>query len=400
MPLTEAFTRSVKPLESVKKYSDGGGLHLRIEPRGSKLWRMQYTFGNKQKSLTFGKYPIVSLAEARRKRDEAKKLIANGIDPAERVRIEKIARKIASGNTFNAVADDLLAKAKRDGKAAATMTKKRWLLDMARAHFGDRPIAEITAIEILVPLRKVEAAGNYETARRLRATIGQVFRYAIATARADNDPTFGLRGALTTPKVTHRAALTDRNAFAGLLCAVWTYEGSPETQAALKLMAYLHTRPGELRLAEWPELDLDAAIWTIPGSRMKMRREHRKPLPRQAVELFRAQKEVSGVGRFVFPSIKTRRQPISENTLNGALRRLGFTKDEMTSHGFRASANSLLNESGKWNPDAIEVEQSRMGADEVRRAYHRAQYWDERVQMQQWWADEIDQMRLDKREGL
>ena len=390
MPLTEAFTRSVKPLESVKKYSDGGGLHLRVEPRGSKLWRMQYTFGNKQKSLTFGKYPIVSLAEARRKRDEAKKLIANGIDPTERVRIEKIARKIASGNTFNAVADDLLAKAKRDGKAAATMTKKRWLLDMARSHFGNRPIAEITAIEILAPLRKVEAAGNYETARRLRATIGQVFRYAIATARADNDPTFGLRGALTTPKVTHRAALTDRKAFAGLLRAVWTYEGSPETQAALKLMAYLHTRPGELRLAEWPELDLDAAIWTIPGSRMKMRREHRKPLPRQAVELFRAQRELSGVGRYVFPSIKTRRQPISENTLNGALRRLGFTKDEMTSHGFRASANSLLNESGKWNPDAIEAEQSRMGADEVRRAYHRAQYWDERVRMQQWWADDSE----------
>ena len=390
MPLTEAFIRSVKPLESVKKYSDGGGLHLRVEPRGSKLWRMQYTFGNKQKSLTFGKYPIVSLAEARRKRDEAKKLIANGIDPTERVRIEKIARKIASGNTFNAVADDLLAKAKRDGKAAATMTKKRWLLDMARSHFGNRPIAEITAIEILAPLRKVEAAGNYETARRLRATIGQVFRYAIATARADNDPTFGLRGALTTPKVTHRAALTDRKAFAGLLRAVWTYEGSPETQAALKLMAYLHTRPGELRLAEWPELDLDAAIWTIPGSRMKMRREHRKPLPRQAVELFRAQRELSGVGRYVFPSIKTRRQPISENTLNGALRRLGFTKDEMTSHGFRASANSLLNESGKWNPDAIEAEQSRMGADEVRRAYHRAQYWDERVRMQQWWADDSE----------
>ena len=390
MPLTETFARSVKPIEKVKKYSDGGGLHLRVEPTGSKLWRMQYMFRNKQKTLSFGKYPIVSLAEARRKRDEAKKLIANGIDPAERVRIEKIARKIASGNTFNAVADDLLAKAKRDGKAAATMTKKRWLLDMARSHFGNRPIAEITAIEILAPLRKVEAAGNYETARRLRATIGQVFRYAIATARADNDPTFGLRGALTTPKVTHRAALTDRNAFAGLLRAVWTYEGSPETQAALKLMAYLHTRPGELRLAEWPELDLDAAIWTIPGSRMKMRREHRKPLPRQAVELFRAQRELSGVGRYVFPSIKTRRQPISENTLNGALRRLGFTKDEMTSHGFRASANSLLNESGKWNPDAIEAEQSRMGADEVRRAYHRAQYWDERVRMQQWWADDSE----------
>jgi integrase len=278
------------------------------------------------------------------------------------------------------------------------MAKKRWLLDMARAHFGDRPIAEISAIEILVPLRKAEAAGNYETARRLRATIGQVFRYAIATARADNDPTFGLRGALITPKVTHRAALTDQNAFAGVLRAIWTYEGSPETQTALKLMVYLHTRPGELRLAEWPELDLNAATWTIPGSRMKMRREHRKPLPRQAVDLFRIQRRLTGEGRYVFPSIQSRRQPISENRLNGALRRLGFTKEEMTSHGFRASANSLLNESGKWNPDAIEAEQSRVGVDEVRHAYHRAQYWEERTRMQQRWADEIDRMRSRKPE--
>lgn len=218
-----------------------------LSPKGSKLWRMQYIFGNKQKMLTFGKYPIVSLADARRKRDEAKKLITSGVDPAARVRIEKIARKIAGENTFNAVANELLAKAERDGKAEATMIKKRWLLDMARAHFGNRPVADISAIEILVPLRKVEAAGNYETARRLRAAIGQVFRYAIATARVENDPTFGLRGALITPTVTHRAALTKRDAFAGLLRAVWAYEGSAEPQAALKLMAYLHTRPGELR---------------------------------------------------------------------------------------------------------------------------------------------------------
>lgn len=329
---------------------------------------MQYTFAGKQKALAFGKYPIVSPAEARRRRDEAKKLIADGIDPAERVRIEKIAKKVASGNTFNAVADELLTKAERDGKAEATMTKKRWLLDMARAHFGDRPIAEISAIEIFVPLRKAEAAGNYETARRLRTTIGQVFRYAIATARADNDPTFGLRGALITPKVTHRAALTERSAFAGVLRAIWSYEGSPETQTALKLMAYLHTRPGELRLA----------------------------LPRQAVGLFRVQRRLTDDGRYMFPSIKSRRQPISENTLNGALRRLGFTKEEMTSHGFRASANSLLNESGERNPDAIEAERSRVGANEVRCAYHRPLYWEERTRIQQWWADEIDAMRSSK----
>src|SRR5690606_17884477 len=190
-------------------------------------------------------------------------------------------------HTFDVIADEFLRKTERDGRADATLTKKRWLISLARADLGHRPIADITAADVLVPLRRVEGLGNYETARRLRAVIGQVFRYAIATARAENDPTFGLRGALTTPTVTHRAAVTDAAPFGGLLRSVWDYEGSPETKSALMLMAYLHCRPGELRLAEWPEFDFKAKVWTIPASRTKMRREHRKPLARQVIAILR-----------------------------------------------------------------------------------------------------------------
>jgi integrase len=242
---------------------------------------------------------------------------------------------------------------------------------------------------VLVPLRKVEALGNYESARRLRAVISQVFRYAIATARADTDPTFGLRGALITPTVTHRAAITTAKAFAGLVRAVWAYEGALESQAALKLLVLLYPRPGELRLATWAEFDLEAATWTIPAARTKTRREHVKPLAPLAINILRDLKSHTGNYELAFPSQLSPGKPISENTLNGALRRMGFTKDEHTSHGFRASASSLLNESGKWSADAIEAELAHIGADQVRKAYHRARYWDERVRMADWWAEEI-----------
>ena len=261
---------------------------------------------------------------------------------------------------------------------------------MANAAFGDRPITAITASDILKPLKKVEAKGTYESARRLRSTIGQVFRYAIATARAENDPTFGLRGALITPKVSHMAAITDWSGFAALLNAIWAYDGgSPSTRAALKLMALLYTRPGELRLALWEEFDLERAIWTIPAGRTKMRREHAKPLPPLAVEILKTLKAETGSNYRAFPSAISRDRPISENTLNQALRRMGFDKDQHTSHGFRATASSLLNESGLWNADAIEAELGHVGTDEVRRAYHRAMYWDERVNMADWWATRI-----------
>jgi integrase len=257
---------------------------------------------------------------------------------------------------------------------------------------GIRPINEITAAEILVPLKKVEALGNYETAKRLRAVIGQVFRYAISTAMAENDPTYGLKGALVSPKVTHRAAITNWKAFAGLLRAIGHYEGTIETRAALKLMALLYPRPSELRQAEWAEFDLDKAVWTIPAARTKMRRIHKKPLPALAIEILRDLQRHTGNRRLAFPSTQYAERPLSENTMNAALRRMGFANTEATSHGFRASASTLLNEAGLWNSDAIEAELGHMGADEVRRAYHRALYWEERVKMAEWWANEISRL--------
>ncbi|KQZ28516.1 integrase [Mesorhizobium sp. Root552] len=393
MPLTDTQIKGLRPASSPTKHSDGGGLHLLVSPTGGKLWRLSYRFAGKQKTLAFGAYPAISLADARLKRADAKKLLANGVDPAQQARIEKTNRLVANTNTFAAIADEFFVKVEREGKADATLTKKRWLLGMAKADLGDRPIAEIGAAEILAPLRAVEGEGNYETARRLRAVIGQVFRYAIATARAENDPTFGLKGALTAPIVTHRAALTDRKAFGGLLRAVWDYEGMAETRAALQLMALLYPRPGELRQAEWSEFDLGGCVWTIPFTRMKMRREHKKPLPAAAVEILRYLHTLTGRGRLVFPSVQSSLRPMSENTLNSALRRMGFSSAEVSAHGFRATASTLLNECGKWQADAIEAELAHIGADEVRRVYHRASYWDERVRMAEWWAGQLDLLR-------
>jgi integrase len=393
MPLTDRQIRNLKPQNRPAKHSDGGGLHLLLTPQGAKLWRQAYRFAGKQKTLALGSYPLTSLSEARQKRDEAKKLLIKGVDPAQQARLDRIARQARALNTFDAVADEFLAKVTGDGRAAVTLSKKRWLLSMARAAFGSRPISEISAAEILIPLREVEAEGHYETARRMRAAISQVFRYGIATAKAENDPTFGLKGALIVPKVTHRAAITDRNAFGSLVRAIWVYEGMPETRAALQLMALLYPRPGELRQAEWNEFDLVKSVWAIPAKRTKMRREHRKPLSRQAVAILNDLHKLTGSGILVFPAVHTRERSMSENTLNGALRRLGFTADEATAHGFRASASSILNESGKWSPDAIEAELAHQNADEVRRAYHRALYWEERIRMARWWAGEIDRLR-------
>lgn len=393
MSLSDTQIRALKPAISDRKVSDGGGLHVLITSKGSKLWRLAYRFGGKQKLLALGSYPAVSLADARSGRERAKQLLASGVDPSAQAKLDKLAARTASAMTFGAIADEFLAKARREGKAEATLTKKEWLIGIARTDLGGRPIRDITAAEVLAPLRRVESAGNYETARRLRAVIGQVFRYAIATARADNDPTFGLRGALVAPTVSHRAAITGWPAFGGLLRAIWDYEGTPETRAALKLMAILYPRPGELRHAEWSEFDLDRAIWTIPMARSKMRREHRKPLPALALVVLHDLRNHSGNRRLAFPSIQSPERPLSENTLNGALRRLGYSRDEMTSHGFRATASTLLNESGRWSADAIEAELGHVGADEVRRAYHRAQYWDERSEMAAWWSAEIDALQ-------
>jgi integrase len=390
--LTDARVRSAKPVERPVKLSDSGGLHLLIQPHGSKLWRIAYRFGGKQKTLALGSYPIVPLQEAREQRDAAKRLLAKGIDPSAQRRVER--ETAAGADTFKSVAEEVLGKLEKEGLADVTLTKKRWLLDFAYPALGNRPVAKITAPELLSVLRKVEARGRYETARRLRSTCGVVFRYAIATGRAERDPSADLRGALTAPKVTHRSAIVDPTGIGALLRAIEGFGGLPITQAALRLAPLLFVRPGELRHAEWAEIDFAAGEWRIPAAKMKMRRVHRVPLSRQALDILRELQAISGGGRWLFPSVRSVTRPISENTLNAALRRLGYGPEQMTTHGFRTMASTRLNETGRWNPDAIEGQLAHQEADDVRRAYiHAAEYWPERVKMMQAWADYLDDLR-------
>ncbi|QJP14647.1 integrase arm-type DNA-binding domain-containing protein [Starkeya sp. ORNL1] len=393
MPLTDIAIRAAKPLAKPVKLTDGGGLHLLVTPTGGKLWRLAYRFDGKQKQLAFGGYPEVSLKDARAKRDAAKEALAAGFDPSTKAKVEKLVRKIATANTFDVIADEYLERLRDEERAAATLEKVQWLLGFARPSLGKRPISEISAVEVLAVLRTVEQRGRYETARRLRSTIGTVFRYAISTARADSDPTSALRGALTSPKVKHRAAITDAKGFGAMLCVIDGFEGQPTTLAALKLMALLFPRPGELRMAEWSEFDLDKTIWAIPAERMKMRRAHRTPLPAQALAVLRDLQAITGRGRLLFPCVRTTTRPISENTLNAALRRLGYDKDQATAHGFRATASTILNQTLKWHPDVIERQLAHVEGNDVRRAYDRGDHWDERVKMMAWWADHLDALR-------
>jgi integrase len=306
----------------------------------------------------------------------------------------KADRQSGKDSSFRAVAEEVIAKLEREGRAQATLTKKRWLLDFAYPAFGNRPVAEITARDLLVLLRKIEGRGLYETARRLRSTCGMVFRYAIAIGRAERDPSTDLRGALTAPQVNHRATIIDPKSIGALLRAIDGFDGQPTTCAALRLAAYVFVRPGELRLAEWKEFDLDTAVWSIPAEKMKMRRPHRVPLARQPLAILRELQEIAGSGRWLFPSVRTFTRPISENTLNSALRRLGYGSEQMCTHGFRGMASSRLNEMGRWNPDAIERQLAHQEANAVRRAYtHGAEFWPERVLMMQAWADYLDELR-------
>ncbi len=395
MALSDLKCRNAKPGAKLAKLSDGGGLQLWITPAGGKTWKLAYRFDGAQKSLTIGPYPAFGLGDAREKRDEAKRLLVEGRDPSVAKRLDRLARASASATTFRLVAEELLAKKTREGRAEATLAKTAWLLEFAYPFLGDRPIGEISSLEVLEALRKVEARGRHESARRMRSVVGEVFRYAIATARAANDPTVALRGALTAPTVKHRAAVTDPKAFGALLRAIDGFDGQPTTKAALQLMAYLFPRPGELRLAEWREFDMDAAVWIIPAARTKMRREHRVPLPPQAIAILKQLGRLTGDGKagLVFPSVRSVLRPISENTLNAALRRLGYGTDEATSHGFRATASSLLNESRKFSADAIERALAHQDADAVRRAYARGEHWEERVELMHWWASECDRLR-------
>jgi integrase len=393
MALTDVKIRSAKTGEKIRKLSDGKGLQLCLMPTGSKLWRWAYRYEGKQRTLSLGAYPTIGLSKAREEAARARGLLVSGIDPHQQKRADKRENANRKGLTFGLIADELLAKKNREGKAERTIRKMRWLFDLADPLLGSRPISELTAPDVLAALQEVEAKGRLDTASRMREVIGQVFRFAMATGRATIDPTTALRGALTTPTVAHRAAITNPKDFGALLRAIDGFEGQPTTRACLQLMALLFPRPGELRLAEWSEFDFVRGAWIIPAKRTKMRREHVCPLPSQAVAILEALRPITGHGALVFAGLRTARRPISENTMNAALRRMGFAQDQMSAHGFRASASTLLNESGKFSPDAIEAALAHQDEDAVRRAYARGAYWDERVRMANWWADHLDTLR-------
>ncbi|MET3929839.1 integrase [Lysobacter sp. OAE881] len=371
------------------KHFDGRGLYLEVAPTGARRWRMKYRHGGKENRLTFGAFPDVSLADARARAGAARNQLSGGTDPAAE-RKAKRQQQQADALTFSVLRDEWL-KLQESALSLTTLTKARWLFAQASA-LDDVPASQITAPMVLGVLRKVEADGRNETAHRVKQRISQVFRYALATGRAESDPTRDLRGVLQAVKVRSHAAVIDPKPVGDLLRALHAYEGQPTTVAALKLAPLLFVRPGNLRAMEWSELDFDAAEWRIPAGKMKMREAHVVPLAKQALVLLRELKRLTGRGRYCFPSLLTDDRPMSENTVNVALRRLGFDKDTMTGHGFRAMASSLLNELG-WAPDVIERQLAHAERNKVRAVYNRAQYMAERRKMMQSWADYLDQLR-------
>ena len=393
MALTDIMIRNAKHSAKPIKLADERGLFLLLQPSGGKLWRLKYRLAGKEKKLSLGTYPDVPLKEARKRRDDARNLIASGTDPAVVKRLDANAAKIGVANTFKSVGDEYITKSEKEGRAAVTIGKTRWLLSLMERDIGQRPIAEITPAELLATLRKVETKGHLETARRMRSLAGRVFRYAVATSRATSDPASLLRGALIAPKVKHHSAILEPVAVGALLRALDGYQGQPLTCLALMLTPHVFVRPGELRRAEWKEFDLDNATWTIPADKMKMRNPHVVPLSTQALAILDRAQAISAGQQFVFSSLYPGKRPMSENTINAALRRLGFTRDEMTAHGFRSMASTLLNESGKWSPDAIEKALAHQDRDTSRRTYNYSNYWPERVEMAQWWSDYLDQLK-------
>jgi len=392
--LTDTAIRKAKSASKPQRLFDGGGLYLEVSPAGGKLWRWKYRIGGKEKRLALGIYPDTSLAEARDRRDDARKLLANGIDPGEVKKVakaERIEAAAVAADTFEAVAREWM---KRQDVAEVTANKNRWILEtFLFPELGRLPIASITPRVLLDALRKIEEAGKLDTASRAKIKAGQVFRYAILEGKAESDPTASLRGALKASKPAHHAAVTDPVRMGELLRAIDGFTGQFVTLAALKLAPLVFVRPGELRHAEWAEFDLDGAIWRIPGEKMKMKAAHLVPLSAQAVAILRELYALTGGGRYVFPGLRTASRPMSENTVNAALRRLGYSKEEMTGHGFRSMAATRLNEMG-WNPDAIERQLAHAESNKVREAYtHAAQYLDERKRMMQGWADYLDALR-------
>ncbi len=393
MALTDVQVRNAKKSEKPYKLPDGKGLYIYVSAAGGKSWRLDYAYFGKRRTLTLGTYPAVGLADARVRRDEAKRRLSEGLDPSLAKKRAQLAAKAAAGNTFGLIADEFIEKLRRDKRAEPTIDKNTWMLKELAKKLSPYPITQISAKDVLDVLSVIEKSGRVESALATRSAIGRVFRFAIATARAENDPTSALRGALQRHVPVSHPALTTRAELGGLMRAIHGYEGWPSLVAALKIQALCFARPGETRSMEWSELDLDNSLWTIPAAKAKMRREHHVPLSRQAIEIVKHMKALFGDGQHVFPSMMSGKKLLSENSMNSALRRMGVGDSEHTAHGFRSSASSVLNESGMFNVDAIEAQLAHVDGSKVRRIYNRATYWDERVRMMQWWADMLDDER-------
>ena len=392
MKLTDTFLRGLKATDKVQKHSDGGGLYLHVSPTGGKLWRLGFRFEGRQKTLSIGAYPAVGLKDARQRREEAKEQLAKGIDPCAHKQATKAAVRIKATNGFEVVAREWFAK---HSHGLAESHSKKILSRLEKQIFpivGSKPIDEVEAADLLRIARHAEAKGTVETAHRLVQLCGQIFRYAIVTGRAKHDISADLRGALQKVTVTHMATLTDKKRIGQLLRAIDSYTGFFPMKCALQLAPLVFVRPGELQKAEWAEIDLAAAEWRLPASKMKMKQVHIVPLSLQALAVLENLQPYTGLGRFLFPSPRTDTKPIAEESLLVALRSMGFTKEEMTVHGFRGMASTLLNEQG-YNRDWIERQLAHGERNNVRAAYNYAEYLPERRRMMQEWADFLGNLR-------
>lgn len=392
MALTETALRAAKPREKSYRINDSNGLFAEVKPTGAISLRVRYSYRGRDSLITVGKWPFMTIREARDKCYELKRLIANGIDPAKVAKYEETAeaRRVP---TYGDVAAEWLAKK----QAETTNKKNRWILESRLTRFILPHVGEMVPDEISAPvilseiLRPIEATGKLETARRVLQMVGQIFRYGIITGRATRDPSSDLRGALLTPPPNHYAYITDRAQFAVLLRQIDDYGGSIVVREALRLLSLTFVRPGELRSAEWAEFRGDE--WIIPAAKMKMKREHVVPLSRQAAEVVEGLRQFTGAGRYLFPGARTASRPISDATIIRALRLMGYEPGEMSAHGFRHTASTILNESRKWTPDAIERQLAHADSDKIRAVYNYAEYLDERREMMQWWADFLDELR-------
>lgn len=393
MALNDVAIRALKPQNRSYMVADEKGLCIEVAVSGSKLWRFRYRFAGKPRKLALGPYPEVSLKDARRLRDEARSAVRDGIDPGVERKNAKLTARFNAANTFVAVAEEYIEhKLVKDGRAAVTVEKAKWLL-LQMKPIWDQPLVEIKPAEVFAVLRRLEGQRKHETAKRCRSFTSRVFRYAAATGRAESDPAAMLSGQLIAPKVKHHAAILEPGKLGELLRSIDAFEGAPITRLALQIAPHVMARPGELRQATWDEFDLDAKIWRIKPERMKMRRPHAIPLSEQVLVYLRELKQFSGPEGYVFPAFHTTRRPMSENTMNQAFRRMGYTSDEVTAHGLRTTASTLLNESGKWHPDAIERALAHGDSDAVRGIYNRGHYWDDRVKMMTWWSGYLDRIR-------